>query len=251
MPRKKPRNPLKRKKVEYDADPNTLINPKKKRKGKKNGGDSFDPDDEIGGKTPKEFQRLLSMAQNPGKNKKKDTPAETQRGRTKNTQKTKSAESTNTKSQPGPLKIMPGEKMAEFARRVDEAMPLPRARTGSPSRSDKKKAKKREKAAKAEAEAKKKAGSDDDEEEEEDEATRVLSKREPSPDPWAHLEVKKEKPKFGEVADRPPELNLPSKLLPNVPKSAGSMARREMLEEERKRFIEGYRKLMEQKQMRE
>ena len=49
-------------------------------------------------------------------------------------------------------------------------------------------------------------------------------------------------PKFGEVADRPPELPL-RKQKSSIPKSAGSLARREMLEQERARFIEEYRKL--------
>lgn len=153
------------------------------------------------------------------------------------------------------LKMEPGESWTDFNRRVNEALPLVHA----------KRAKVKEiegldpKGKKGNKNTKGKKGNDqgadeleDEEEEDIDSQGRLRSakrgsKRDRSPDPWAHLEKKKQKPKFGEVADAPPDLKLPAKFLNNIPKSAGSMAKRYMLEQERERFIEGYRALLEKK----
>lgn len=154
------------------------------------------------------------------------------------------------------LKMEPGESWTDFNRRVNEALPLVHA----------KKAKKNIDGLDLKGNKKGKNGQQKDDEEQEfegevaeqedeiDSQGRLKNphkkngrKRERSPDPWAHLEKKKEKPKFGEVADAPPDLRLPSKLLSSIPKNAGSMAKRYMLQQEREKFIEGYRALMESK----
>lgn len=237
MPRKRPRNPLKRKQVEFDADPSANINLLSKRK-KKQRKQPANEDD-----TPKAFARMMKwqeQRQAKQNNREDDT--------TSTTKKKKAKESSDA-NPAAELKIMPGESMGEFSRRVNEALPLVKARSGSPSRADKKRMRQKEKAERLKRERRRAAGLPSDEETDEEEETTAKRgrKRSPSPDPWASLESRKQTPKFGEVADRPPELTVPKKLLNNVPKSAGSMAKRHMLEQERGRFIEAYRKLMEEK----
>lgn len=234
MPRKKPRNPLKRKPVEYNQDPDAVRTKKKKTVNPR-----IEEEEKLGGKTPKEFQRLLNMSK---RQPAKAQSSEPERGRKKPNEK-KPDTTSNTEE----LKIQPGEKMADFVRRVDQALPLVKARSGSPSRADKKRQKQREKALRQAEQRRKEKGSDDEEEEMLQKQQQELAKRSPSPDPWACLEAKNVKPKFNEVASKPPELKAPTKLMKNVPKAAGSMARRDMLEQERNRFIERYRALMEQK----
>jgi hypothetical protein len=239
MPRKKPRNPLKRKSVEYNQDPDAV----KTKKKKKTVNPRIEEEEKLGGKTPKEFQRLLNMS------KKEPTKAQTsepERGRKlpkKANEKKPEAGSTTAEE----LKIQPGEKMADFVRRVDQALPLVKARSGSPSRADKKRQRQRERALRQAEQRRKEKGTDDVEEEMLQQQEQKVSKRSPSPDPWAHLEARDVKPKFNEVSSKPPELKAPTKLMKNVPKAAGSMARRDMLEQERNRFIERYRALMEHK----
>lgn len=159
------------------------------------------------------------------------------------------------------LKIKPGESMRDFSRRVNEALPVGRGKSEGPSRGALRAQKKRakvEKEMEAARQRKIERGEiDDDGEEDEDVRwsqhgptnangnSKKRGKRDVSPDPWAHLQ--KPAPKFGDVVDRPPELNLSAKILNNVPKSAGSMAKRFMLQEERQKVIDGYRALMEQK----
>ena len=80
--------------------------------------------------------------------------------------------------------------------------------------------------------------------------------RGPSPDPFAILLEKRAKAKFGETAEAPPELRVkPKEILraPRgtgvdvglIPKAVGSIARREMLAEERRGVVERYREMME------
>lgn len=241
MPRKKPRNPLKRKPVEYNQDPDAVRTKKKK----KTVNPRIEEEEKLGGKTPKEFQRLLNMSKKePAKAQSNDS----ERGRKKQKKpndKKQDGDAGSSKAEE--LKIQPGEKMADFVRRVDQALPLVKARSGSPSRADKKRQKQREKALRQAEQRRKEKGTDDEEEEMLQQQEQKLSKRSPSPDPWAHLEARNVKPKFNEVASKPPELKAPTKLMKNVPKAAGSMARRDMLEKERNRFIERYRALMENK----
>lgn len=130
--------------------------------------------------------------------------------------------------------------MRDFSRRVDQAIPLPKAR-GTESRKTLRNAKKHK--TKAENlrseynqrwEAKKRRAEEQtmDNDDIEDDGEDI----------WASVNAKAKQPKFGETADRPPELP-PMKVKSSIPKSVGSLARREMLEEERARFIEQYRKL--------
>jgi len=80
--------------------------------------------------------------------------------------------------------------------------------------------------------------------------------RGPSPDPFAILLEKRGKAKFGETAEAPPELRVkPKEILRaprgvgvdvgGIPKAVGSIARREMLAEERRGVVERYREMME------
>lgn len=158
------------------------------------------------------------------------------------------------------LKIKPGESMSDFSRRVNEALPVGRAKSEGPSRGALRAQKKRARVEKEQAAARQRKiekGELDDEEDadvrwsQKGTTTRnkTTGKREVSPDPWAHLQ--KPAPKFGDVADRPPELNLSAKILNNVPKSAGSLAKRYMLQSERQKVIDGYRALMESKRAEE
>lgn len=70
--------------------------------------------------------------------------------------------------------------------------------------------------------------------------------RDDSPDPFARLTAPPIK--FGEVADRPPELPK-LHIKGGVPRAAGSQARRELLEAERERFIQKYRELKAAKEL--
>ncbi|CAN6596393.1 hypothetical protein TRVA0_001S02696 [Trichomonascus vanleenenianus] len=236
MPRKRPRNPLKRKQVEFDAAPDKLINPRKKQ------GKHIVPKDafveEEGGNTPKEFLHLMNKLNKKTTNETKKNDKDKERGR-------KPTKKTTTQNSETNLKIQPGERMSDFVRRVDQALPLIKARSGSPSRLEKRKIKQRRKAERQAMERKRALGITSEDEEEEQEAKKK-AKRDPSPDMWAHLETKP-RPKFNEVADRPPDLRANTKKLINVPKTAGSLAKRELLADERQKIIDGYRKLMEEK----
>lgn len=139
------------------------------------------------------------------------------------------------------LKMMPGETWADFNRRVNEALPLVHKKRTKRLNSAENKSKGGNR------NSRKGTEEDDSEDDDEKEEGRKDNRRARSPDPWAHLEQKKNRPKFGEIADRPPDLRLSSRILNNVPKSAGSMARRFILQKEREKVIEGYRTLMEKK----
>lgn len=148
------------------------------------------------------------------------------------------------------LKMMPGESWADFNRRVNNALPLVHKKK---TKRDNHNSFFQEKGKKGNNSDLKNAKDEDSKDEENydengnERGGKKKRKRENSPDPWAHLETKKDRPKFGEIADRPPDLRVPTKLLNNVPKSAGSMARRYILQTEREKIIEGYRALMEKK----
>lgn len=161
------------------------------------------------------------------------------------------------------LKIMPGESLKEFNRRVDATMQV-RLKTKTPHISHLKKLRKLEKKEKA---RKEREGSkepedpdaelSDDYDPDIDPTVHTLptgkgKRRGRSPSPFAELRKKREKIAFGEVADAPPELPKVRELLrapgaKNVPKASGSLAKREELGGERKRIIEAYRKMMEGK----
>ncbi|KAF8421013.1 hypothetical protein EV426DRAFT_610331 [Tirmania nivea] len=83
-----------------------------------------------------------------------------------------------------------------------------------------------------------------------------LKPRGPSPDPFAILLEKRGRAKFGDTAEAPPELRVkPREILRapkgvgmdvgGIPKAVGSIARREMLAEERRGVVERYREMME------
>ncbi|KAK9458514.1 uncharacterized protein V1516DRAFT_682623 [Lipomyces oligophaga] len=159
-----------------------------------------------------------------------------------------------------PLKIRPDESLFEFSRRVDTALPMVKGKTGVPSSEAIRRLKKR---AKAEANGQKfitrksKSNSNDvltddgedysDEEKEEQRYQDLKSRRSGSPDPWLKVKGTLSKPKFGEVADGPPVLNPPSKKLLSVPKTAGTLAQRMVLEAERNMIIAKYRAMQERK----
>lgn len=133
--------------------------------------------------------------------------------------------------------------MSEFSRRVDAAIPLPTKARGGDSRKEIRNAKKHK--AKAEhlrSEYHQKWDAKRRRQEEAEADAEDIDVSDDGEDVWASVNAKAKKPKFGEVADRPPELKK-LKQFSSVPKSAGSLARREMLEAERQRFIDQYRKL--------
>lgn len=76
-------------------------------------------------------------------------------------------------------------------------------------------------------------------------------------DPWKVLEEKRAKIKFGETADAPPQLKKPKAVfkvyegagvnVEGIPKSVGSLMKREELASERAKLVAGYRKMMEEK----
>lgn len=245
MPRKRPRNPAKRKEQEYDAEPSNNINKVSKRRKKGNVKSSLeDFDDDNGGRTPRQFQLMMKVMEGRKKGEKissEDNGQEAAGGKNKKILENLPA-----------LKIQPGERLSEFSQRVNDALPLIKARSGSPSRKDRKRIKKLENIRVQQEQRRQKLIESGELDENEETQRRSRSqrrhhkgKRDKSPDPWAHLE--KKPVKFGEVADAPPDLKLPSKLLSNIPKAAGSLAKREMLAEERERFISQYRVFMEQK----
>ncbi|RPB20378.1 hypothetical protein L211DRAFT_813311 [Terfezia boudieri ATCC MYA-4762] len=82
--------------------------------------------------------------------------------------------------------------------------------------------------------------------------------RGPSPDPFAILLESRGKAKFGEMAEAPPELRVKPKEILRAPKglgvdvggirkAVGSIAKREILAEERRGVVERYREMMEGK----
>lgn len=232
MPRNELRNRLKRKQSEFDVEPTANINKKKTKK-------PSSPEDESGERAPRQFQLMMKVMErrtNGQKISSEDTGEQPKY--------TKSGSSSSN------LQIQPGEKLSEFSRRVNEALPLVKAKSGMPSKADMKRMKRRERL-KAEEEQRRQKRIERREEYEnreddlQQEKQKRKSKREVSPDPWSHLE--KKKAKFGEVVDAPPVLKLPTKLLTNVPNASGSLAKREMLAQERERVIAEYRCLMEKK----
>lgn len=202
-----------------------------------------------------------------------DTPKSFQRAMMRSKALTSSSVKPTTKPSESPkLKIKPGESMKEFSQRVNQALPVSHVKAGNgPSRAALKQKRARERVQKEQEAAKQRrrdAGEvdedDEDEQANEAEEKRIMRwghreakvvrtkdgkrRREVSPDPWAVLESKKAKPKFGEVADAPPEIRIRGNKLTNVPKAAGSLAKRFMLQQERESVIENYRKLKEQRE---
>ncbi|KAK9374512.1 uncharacterized protein V1513DRAFT_415615 [Lipomyces chichibuensis] len=237
--------------------------------------------DEVGGNTPRAFAELMSRLNrgivtkdaseesekdgNVSKKKEGDSKKEKKKRLLAVAAAEKKARSEVRKREE--LKMLPGESYADFTRRVDEALPVVRAKSGVPSMEAIRKMKKRE-IAEANGQkplrSKRKKGAAAEEEEEEDnddddgvdysdneaEERRYMelkTKRSSSPDPWKRLS-RPAPPKFGEIAAAPPVLKVPSKKLVNVPKKAGSLSQRLALEAEREQVIGKYRAMVERNQ---
>mgnify|MGYP007112198846 CR=1 FL=1 len=251
----------------YDIDPSKIATkkPKKKRSSGGAGVSKYDDDD-----TPKSFKRLMIYSEKRQGLRPLDRAVRAEKlaaGSTKKNKDNNNSDST-TSSSAADLKMKKGESWSDFNQRVNEALPMtkPKAGGNGPSKAHRKAQLKQERVRKEQEAAKERRIArgeiPSDEEGNEEEEKKIMNwgyretrknksgKREVSPDPWAHLESVP-RPKFGEVADRPPELTLNKKLLNNVPKAAGSMAKRYMLQQERESFIENYRKLMEEKKNRQ
>lgn len=216
---------------------------KKALRKQKKSGRKEDLDD-----TPRSFKRLMEMQQKimQRESRNSDTPRKSRTPKSSSpsgTSPLKLASKVEPKSVPTEapkLERRSGESMREFSVRVDQAIPLPKAR-GTDNRKTIRNAKKHKiKAENLRAEyrqrweAKKRRAEEQDMDNDEIE--------DDGEDIWASVNAKAKQPKFGETADRPPELP-PMNVKSSIPKSVGSLARREMLEEERARFIELYRKL--------
>ncbi|KAG5361529.1 hypothetical protein CJU90_2912 [Yarrowia sp. C11] len=247
MPRKRPRNVLKRDSVPLDQDPEDFASRKKSKFTKKKGKFAKDNyNEKHDDDTPKSFKRM--MARQDRSNQSQDD----ERGR-KTAKKDQYPTNKHISHENSKLQMKPGESWADFSRRVDEALPNAKPRRSENakelSKLDKKNIQKQKNRVlqnemdyKKEDEAAEE-GDGLDEKRLKNDLFFPKKQRDKSPDPWAVLEKKNKKAKFGEVADAPPVLNLPRKLLPNVPKSSGDNARRLILEAERQKVIDEYRKI--------
>ncbi|KAA8912882.1 hypothetical protein FN846DRAFT_903242 [Sphaerosporella brunnea] len=270
MPNKKSRNKGKFE-PDFDLPPTSLLKThnlsaikERKHRKKKKQGKSWEHEDD----TPKAFARL--MAGGPKRCGLDNGSAGRKRKRQNN-------EEQELKAARADLKIQPGESLGAFARRVDAAIPVkfPRGGNGAEKGPLKKKERAKEVVEPTEEEIEEEEIHSDDDEEEEDKKEMLRQaqagfeaakrkrgkKRDDSPDPWAELEKRREAIKFGEVAHAPPTLKKPKPLLymagtkgnraavdvDGVPKSAGSLAKREELAGERRSLIEAYRKMMGEK----
>lgn len=139
-------------------------------------------------------------------------------------------------------KINPGESLRDFNRRINDSISVPKSR-GVASKSAEKVAKRqRLKANNLRAEYHQRWEAKRSKLEQYEDGYSYWMPEKDDEDPWAEINARKEQTKFGEVADKPPELPR-LKAKSNTPRSAGSIARRELLEEERKRVIAKYREM--------
>lgn len=143
-------------------------------------------------------------------------------------------------------KIKPGESLKEFSRRINDTIAVPKSRGVSSKSAEKVAKRQRLKANNLRAEYQQKWDAKRNKLEETEAGTDMWMPEKDDEDPWAALNSRKEQVKFGDVADRPPELPR-LKANKGVPRSAGSLARRELLEEERRRVISKYREMKEKK----
>ncbi|KAK9385590.1 hypothetical protein V1515DRAFT_574206 [Lipomyces mesembrius] len=225
--------------------------------------------EEVGGNTPRAFAELMSRL-NKGIDAKGASEESEKDGNVRKKKEQKRLEAVAAAEKKArsearkleKLKILPGESFADFTRRVNEALPVVRAKSGAPSMEAIRKMKKREI---AEANGQKplrskhkkgtvaEADDDDDgvdysdDEAEERRYMELKTKRSSSPDPWKRLS-RPAPPKFGEIAAAPPVLKPPSKTLVNVPKKAGPLSERLALEAEREQVIGKYRAMVERNQ---
>ncbi|KAK9354141.1 hypothetical protein V1505DRAFT_359621 [Lipomyces doorenjongii] len=231
--------------------------------------------EEVGGNTPRAFAELMSRlnkgidAKGALEESEKDGNVRKKQGDPKKEKKRLEAvAAAEKKARSGArkleeLKMLPGESFPDFTRRVNEALPVVRAKSGAPSMEAIRKMKKREiaeangqkplrskhkKGTAAEAEEDDDDGVDySDDEAEERRYMELKTKRSSSPDPWKRLS-RPAPPKFGEIAAAPPVLKPPSKKLMNVPKKAGPLSERLVLEAEREQVIGKYRAMVERNQ---
>ncbi|KAL7268313.1 hypothetical protein RUND412_009066 [Rhizina undulata] len=263
MPNKKSRA-KKSQSLDYELAPTELakttnlsstksrLHAKRARKGKT----TFANEDD----TPKAFARLMMWTSGAKKypnglddGKVPKSTAKTKKRKREDTAKANGGQQEGSKAEKGKrikddLKIQPNESLAAFNRRVDATLPVKMNRG-------------HERKPKAPKPSQQKPGEGDDDYEDYDEEGGRKRKRgknkgrATSPDPWTVLIAKREAPKFGDVVQAPPSLIKPRAVLhtrgladvEDIPKAAGSLAKREGLALERKSFVEGYRKLMEGK----
>ncbi|KAK6527986.1 hypothetical protein TWF281_009245 [Arthrobotrys megalospora] len=179
-----------------------------------------------------------------------------------------------------PLTLLPGEKLSDFSRRVDAAIPisfkgLQRGEDNPKNRKKKKKPTDEEKEKAAEEEITEDTYDFDDNGDllpnhlkphnhnphtkQQINKTTKGKRKERSPSPFSVLREKRGavQSSINDVVQAPPSLVVPKEKLRDktkggvrgiqgleVPKASGSLARREMLEEERKGVVERYRALM-------
>lgn len=191
------------------------------------------------------------------------------------------AEATASNQDKKALRIMPGERMAEFSARVNQALPLAGINQKGKkiegfrerrTKLEKKITKRQEEWRKNEEKRKEREEEARDLEEEEDEAPDYWgskdgrrSKRQRRQgdtgaavdDPWEKLKDAREKPKgvFDVVQEPPTFTRLPTEKFKvkqgarvdvvDVPNAAGSLRKREELGDTRKSLIESYRRMME------
>jgi hypothetical protein len=248
-------------------------NPNKRRKKASTGAVKDD--------TPKAFLRLMEL-KNTGKGRNGLDNGES-KSATKKRKRTQATEADTTESVkevaalPIP-KIMPGERLGDFAARVDQSMPIiGLTRKGVKERQTKheKKLQKmvntwKENEAKRLEKAEDEWEAEEEKEQEEKEALEakhgaipVIQSRkgrkkgvDDDDDPWAELEARRERPKgLHDVAQAPPTFtNMPKETfkvrggakvnVTDVPNAAGSLKRREELGQTRQDVIAQYRKMM-------
>ncbi|QDS77264.1 hypothetical protein FKW77_003713 [Venturia effusa] len=230
--------------------------------------------------TPKAFLRLMEL-KNTGKGRNGLDNGES-KSATKKRKRTQTADA-DAAEEPkevaaSVLKILPGERLGDFAARVDQSMPISGlARKGIKGRQTKheKKLQKmvntwKENEAKRLEKAEDEWEAEEEKEQEEKEALEAkhgvipviptrkgIKKRvDDDDDPWAVLEARRERPKgLHDVAQAPPTFtNMPKETfkvrngakvnVTDVPNAAGSLKRREELGQTRADVIAQYRKLM-------
>lgn len=238
--------------------------------------------------TPKAFARLMQFSQTRKGVKGLDDGKEPRgkkrkaNGDSKDSQKPEPAKST-----PEMPKIQPGERMSDFAARVDQSLPVAGlARKGKKMEGFKERQTKTEKRIQKmisqwhEEEEKIKEREQEERDlaeiEEDEQEAMWEDKTAPIPteaggkkkgkrkggvedDPWAVLKQKREEPKgLNDVAQAPPTFKAIPKekfkvkngarvQVADIPNAAGSLKRREELGEERKNIIERYRAMMAEK----
>ncbi|KAE9980578.1 hypothetical protein BLS_004124 [Venturia inaequalis] len=256
-----------------DAKPDARQPSSNKRRKKTNSGAIKDD-------TPKAFLRLMELKNTgKGRNGLDNGESKTATKKRKRTQAAEAAPTEEPKEAAAPaLKILPGERLGDFAARVDQNMPIiGLARKGIKERQTKheKKLQKmvntwKENEAKRLEKAEDEWEAEEEKEQEEKEAleakhgaipviqTRKGLKKgvDDDDDPWAVLEARRERPKgLHDVAQAPPTFtNMPKETfkvrggakvnVTDVPNAAGSLKRREELGQTRADVIAQYRKMM-------